>query len=37
MGRKVIQIGARAALERIRDAQGLSPDVAEIVGKALAG
>ncbi|MBI3374666.1 MAG: aminopeptidase N [Betaproteobacteria bacterium] len=28
---------ARAALERIRDAQGLSPDVAEIVGKALAG
>ncbi len=27
---------ARAALERIRDAQGLSKDVAEIVGKALA-
>ena len=27
---------ARAALERIRDAEGLSNDVAEIVGKALA-
>jgi aminopeptidase N len=27
---------ARAALERIRDAEGLSRDVAEIVGKALA-
>jgi len=30
------QARARAALERIRDAQGLSKDVAEIVGKALA-
>jgi aminopeptidase N len=29
------QAKARAALERIRDAQGLSRDVAEIVGKAL--
>jgi aminopeptidase N len=29
------QANARAALERIRDAQGLSRDVAEIVGKAL--
>jgi aminopeptidase N len=27
---------ARSALERIRDAQGLSKDVAEIVSKALA-
>jgi aminopeptidase N len=27
---------ARAALQRVRDAQGLSRDVAEIVGKALA-
>ena len=30
------QARARAALERIRDAQGLSRDVAEIVTKALA-
>ena len=29
------QAKARAALERIRDAQGLSRDVAEIVGKSL--
>jgi len=29
------QAHARAALERVRDAQGLSKDVAEIVGKAL--
>jgi len=28
---------AQAALERIRDTKGLSKDVAEIVGKALAG
>ena len=30
------QAKARAQLERIRDAKGLSRDVAEIVGKALA-
>ena len=30
------QARAKAALERIRDASGLSRDVAEIVGKALA-
>jgi len=30
------QAGARAALQRVRDAEGLSRDVAEIVGKALA-
>jgi aminopeptidase N len=30
------QARAKAALERIRDASGLSKDVAEIVGKALA-
>jgi aminopeptidase N len=31
------QAKARAQLERIRDAEGLSRDVAEIVTKALAG
>jgi aminopeptidase N len=32
-----LQASIRAQLERVRDANGLSPDVAEIVGKALAG
>ena len=32
-----LQTSIRTQLERVRDADGLSPDVAEVVGKALVG